>query len=182
MIEGGKGGYLTNLTGLKFEKDTSMLTNISNIDGYEIDIVSSTKSGYKKANILYGGKLVAKCYRQHGFYDLLKENGINWKDIVSKKLLPDDTIFVIMRDTFFIIECKFQKVSGSVDEKLQTCDFKKKQYQKLLKPLNLKVEYVYILSEWFKKSEYQDVLDYIDSVNCHYRFNEIPLSWFGLPC
>jgi len=32
-----------------------------------------------------------------------------------------------------------------------------------------------------KKTEYKDVLDYIQSVNCHYKFNELPLSWLGLP-
>ena len=56
-------------------------------------------------------------------------------EIISKKLLPDDCIFVIINNTLFIIECKFQQVAGSVDEKLQTCDFKKKQYQKLLAKL-----------------------------------------------
>jgi hypothetical protein len=25
------------------------------------------------------------------------------------------------------------------------------------------------------------VLDYIHSVNCHYRFSTLPLSWLGLP-
>jgi hypothetical protein len=25
------------------------------------------------------------------------------------------------------------------------------------------------------------VLDYIISVNCHYRFNTLPLAWLGLP-
>lgn len=24
-------------------------------------------------------------------------------------------------------------------------------------------------------------LDYIESVNCHYKFNELPLAWLGLP-
>lgn len=42
-----------------------------------------------------------------------------------KKLLPDDSIYVILNNTFFIIECKYQQVGGSVDEKLQTCDFKR---------------------------------------------------------
>ena len=76
---------------------------------------------------------------------------------------------------------KFQKVAGSVDEKLQTCDFKKKQYQKLLSRLNIEVEYVYILSNWFKKPEYKDVLNYILSVNCQYYFEYIPLEKLGLP-
>jgi hypothetical protein len=81
----------------------------------------------------------------------------------------------------FIIECKFQQSAGSVDEKLQTCDFKRKQYQKLLSQLNMEVEYMYLLSDWFKKPEYKDVLDYIISVRCSYYFEYIPLHKFGLP-
>ena len=90
----------------------------------------------------------------------LKEYSINWKEVISKKLLPDDSIYVIIRNTVYIIECKFQKVAGSIDEKLQTCDFKKKQYQKLFSRANIEVEYMYLLSDWFKKPEYKDVLDY----------------------
>ncbi|MBR6952752.1 MAG: hypothetical protein IKI43_02890 [Campylobacter sp.] len=79
------------------------------------------------------------------------------------------------------MECKFQQVAGSVDEKLQTCDFKKKQYQKLMSHLNMEVEYIYLLSDWFKKPEYKDTLDYIISVNCQFYFNYIPLQKLGLP-
>jgi len=51
-----------------------------------------------------------------------------------------------------------------------------------LKSLNYKVEFVYVLNQdWFGKAEYKDVLDYIQSMNCHYVFDEIPLSWLGLP-
>ena len=46
-----------------------------------------------------------------------------------------------MRETLFIIEVKYQQLAGSVDEKLQTCDFKRKQYLKLVNYLGLKVEY-----------------------------------------
>ncbi|GAB4415533.1 MAG: hypothetical protein OHK0032_11690 [Thermodesulfovibrionales bacterium] len=35
--------------------------------------------------------------------------------------------------------------------------------------------------DWFNKPVYKDVLDYIHSVNCHYKFNELPLAWLGLP-
>ncbi len=100
---------------------------------------------------------------------------------MSKKLLLDDALLVIVRETFFIIEVKYQQIAGSVDEKLQTCDFKRKQYLKLVQPLGIKVEYVYVLNDWFKQPSYKDVLDYINSVNCHYKFNELPLSWLGLP-
>jgi hypothetical protein len=76
---------------------------------------------------------------------------------------------------------KFQEVAGSVDEKLQTCDFKHKQYQKLLSPLKIKVKYVYVLNDWFMKKEYEDVLKYIDSVGCYYFFNILPFHFLDLP-
>lgn len=79
------------------------------------------------------------------------------------------------------IEWEFQQVAGSVDEKLQTCDFKKKQYQRLLYGANIEVEYIYLLSDWFRNPKYQDVLDYIISVHCHYFFEYIPLARLGLP-
>lgn len=75
---------------------------------------------------------------------------------------------------------KYQARSGSVDEKLQTCDFKKKQYTKLFKPLNIKVEYYYVLNDWFRKPEYEDVFEYIESVGCKYFIEELPLDEIGL--
>ena len=55
------------------------------------------------------------------------------------------------------------------------------QYQKLMAPLNIDVEYIYLLSEWFKDPKYKDVLDYIISMRCHYYFEYIPLTKLGLP-
>ena len=43
------------------------------------------------------------------------------------------------------------------------------------------VEYIYLLSDWFKHLRYRDVLDYIISVDCSYYFNYIPLKKLGLP-
>jgi len=76
---------------------------------------------------------------------------------------------------------KFQKEAGSVDEKLQTCDFKKKQYKKLMSQLNIDVGYIYILSDWFKHPPYKDTLDYVISVGCQYYFEYLPLKKLGLP-
>ncbi|HOV46213.1 MAG: hypothetical protein KBG82_08285 [Spirochaetes bacterium] len=176
MKKGGIGGSKTS-TGLNFEKKVDLQTLLSRIKGYEIK-KSKVKSG---SYVYFYKKLVARCFQKYEFYKYLDENRIDWKKIISKRLLPDDTILVIVRETLFIIEVKYQHVAGSVDEKLQTCDFKRKQYLKLVTPLGLKVEYVYVLNDWFKKPEYKDVLDYIQSVNCHYKFNELPLSWLGLP-
>lgn len=176
MKTGGLGGGNTR-TGLYFERKVDFNELLRSIPGYELKKILH-KSGL---GVFFEKKLVARCFRKFDFYRFLDEEHIDWKQIISKKLLPDDALLVIVRETLFIIEVKYQQVGGSVDEKLQTCDFKRKQYLKLVTPLGLKVEYVYVLNDWFKKPEYKDVLDYIHSVNCHYKFNELPLAWLGLP-
>ncbi len=176
MKNGGLGGEKT-LTGLNFEKKVDFQKLLGAIPGYEVKKVLD-KAGM---GVFFEGKLIARCFRKYDFYQFLSESKVDWKSLLSKKLLPDDALLVIVRETLFIIEVKYQQVAGSVDEKLQTCDFKRKQYLKLVSSLGLKVEYVYVLNNWFKKPEYKDVLDYIHSVNCHYRFNELPMAWLGLP-
>lgn len=170
MISKGKGGSNTK-TGLIFEGKTDLSTFLGKQKGYKV----------KDGNVFYDGKQVARILKKSGFYKFLEENNIEWKEIISKRLFPDDSIYVILNNTLYIIECKFQQVAGSVDEKLQTCDFKKKQYQKLLFRANIEVEYVYLLGEWFKHPSYKDVLDYIISVGCHFYFEYIPLEKLGLP-
>ena len=131
--------------------------------------------------IFYKDKEVAQSYRKNALYKYLESKKVDYKKYLSKKLLPDEALYVIVNNTLFIIEMKFQKVAGSVDEKLQTCDFKRKQYAKLMAPLNIEVEYIYILSEWFRSPVYKDVLDYIISVGCQYYFKYLPLQKLGLP-
>lgn len=171
MKKGGIGGANTK-TGLYFEGEVDFLTFIRSQKNYTV----------KGIKIFYEGREVALSFKKQGLYQYLAEEGIDYKKFISKRLLPDDVIFVIANNTFFIIEVKFQEVAGSTDEKLQTCDFKIKQYRKLLSRLNVEVQYIYILSDWFKKPEYKDVLDYIVSINgCSYYFNYLPLQKIGLP-
>jgi len=170
MKEKGIGGGNT-ITGLNFEKERDILRILKKARGYSI-----------KGNVIYYlGKEVARSYRKHLLYGFLKSRGVNWRNYISNRLLPDEALYVIVRNTLFIIEMKFQKVAGSVDEKLQTCDFKKKQYKKLMAPLNMEVEYIYILNDWFKKPQYKDTLDYVIAVGCQYYFNYLPLQKLGLP-
>jgi hypothetical protein len=170
MIEKGKKGSSTK-TGLAFEKGKDIFSLIKKIKGY---------SSKDKA-IYYNGEEIARSYKKYALYKFLEGQGIDYTKIISKQLLPDEAVHVLRGKTLFVVEMKFQKVGGSVDEKLQTCDFKKKQYQKLVKPLGLRVEYIYFLSGWFKKPAYRDVLDYITSVGCHYYFDALPLSALDLP-
>lgn len=170
MKVGGIGGANTK-TGLVFEGKTDLSTFLSKQKGYKII----------DGNVYFKDEFVGRIFKKHALYIFLEEYNIDWRSIISKKLLPDDSIFVIIKNTLYIIECKFQSVAGSVDEKLQTCDFKKKQYQKLLSKANIDVEYIYLLSDWFRKPQYKDVLDYIHSVRCQYYFEYIPLNKIGLP-
>lgn len=170
MIDKGKGGGST-ITGLNFEREGDIIELLKKQEGYTV-----------KGNVIYyKNKEVAQSYRKNALYKFLESKGVDYKKYLSKKLLPDEAFYVVINNTLFIIEMKFQKVAGSVDEKLQTCDFKRKQYAKLMAPLNIEVEYIYILNDWFRKPEYKDVLDYIISVGCQYYFKYLPLQKLGLP-
>ena len=170
MKEKGIGGGNT-ITGLNFEKERDILSILDKTNGYSV-----------RGNIIYySGKEVAHSYRKQGLYIFLQSRGVNWHKYISKRLLPDEALYIVVNNTLFIIEMKSQKVAGSVDEKLQTCDFKKKQYRKLMAPLNIEVEYIYILNDWFKNPVYKDTLDYVISVGCQYYFNYLPLKKLGLP-
>lgn len=168
-IKGSGGG--NTVTGLNFEKERDILEILKKANDYSV----------KNSVIYYKGKEVARSFRKQGLYRLLAEKKVDWRKLVSKRLFPDEALYVIVNNTIFIIEMKFQKVAGSVDEKLQTCDFKKKQYRKLMAPLNIDVEYIYILNDWFKNPAYKDTLDYVISVGCQYYFNYLPLQKLGLP-
>jgi hypothetical protein len=169
-ILGGTGGGNT-ITGLNFERETDILELLRNQNGYRVE-----------GNIIYyENNEVARSFRKNALYVYLNSRGIDYRTILSKKLLPDEALYVIVNNTLFIIEVKFQRVAGSVDEKLQTCDFKRKQYAKLMAPLNIEVEYIYILSDWFRSPAYKDVCDYIISVGCQYYFKYLPLQKLGLP-
>ena len=170
MKKGGIGGGST-ITGLNFERKIDILSLLQSKKDYEV----------KKNIVYYKGVEVARSYKKRALYRFISSQGVDYTKILSKRLEPDEALYVVINNTLFIIEMKFQKTGGSVDEKLQTCDFKKKHYAKLMAPLNIEVQYIYILSDWFRKPQYKDVLDYIISVRCQYYFEYLPLQKLGLP-
>lgn len=103
-------------------------------------------------------------------YSYLKERGIKWENIISRKLLPDEAYFNPTTKELIIYEKKFQQTQGSADEKPQTCGFKISQFRKLGAAIGAeKVTYTYILNNWFAQPMYKDMLDYIRSVDgCDY--------------
>jgi len=111
---------------------------------------------------------------KHNLYKYMDKLGIKWNDVISKKLLPDEAYFDENTKELKIYEKKFQQVAGSADEKPQTCAFKIFQFRKIGKAIGAeKVTYTYLLSPWFSKPEYKDMLDYIKSVDgCDYQIME----------
>ncbi len=163
------GGAKTNLNGLEFEGRTDLLEALK----------KHPECTVEGNQVFKDGKIVAHYYEKHNLYSgFLLPSGVDYRTILSKKLLPDGALLV--GNTIYIIEKKYQAGSGSVDEKLQTCDFKKKQYTKLFKPLNIKVEYYYVLSKWFDSKKNNDVFEYIKSVDCKYFIEELPFNEIGL--
>jgi hypothetical protein len=174
MKKGGIGGGNTK-TGINFEGKIDFITLLDRLHDYS---VKKAEIGFE---IFFNNKLVAQTFKKYDFYKFLEKKGVQWKKYITKRLLPDDAIYVIHNNILYILEMKYQEVEGSVDEKLQTCDFKKKQYKKLLSQLNIDIEYIYILSDWFRQKKYKDVLDYVISVGCQYYFEYLPLHKIGLP-
>lgn len=164
------GGANTNVNGLHFEQTTSLNDTLKGV-GYTID------GHLVKRN----GQPIGLSVPQNNFYKyFLEPNGIDYSKINSKQWRPDEAFVNYNNRTVYIIEKKFQHSSGSVDEKIPNCDFKKKEYIKLVHPLGYNVEFIYILSDWFMADQYRDTLQYVMDVGCYYYYNELPLDVLGL--
>ncbi len=97
MIKDGVGGN-TTLTGLVFENKVDLISLLDKEKGYSV--VKST-AGH---NILFNDEKVARCFKKHNFYKFLDESNIDHKNILSKKLLPDDALLVTARKRFLLLK------------------------------------------------------------------------------
>jgi len=166
------GGANTNLNGLSFEERTCLIEAFKNHE--QIDVNENNE-------IIFNGEVIGFYTEKHNFYkDFLKPFGINYKDILSKKLLPDSVFVNVKNNTVYIIEKKFQKSEGSVDEKLQTGPYKKRMFVKLCAETGYNVEYYYLLNDWYSKDVYRDVKEYLRESGCRHYTNTIPLYALGV--
>lgn len=164
------GGALTNAHGLYFEQTTALKDALIN-GGFRV------KADGKVCNAK--GLVLGYSKSKRDFIQFLDERDVDLS-VNSDTLLPDDAFINIMNRTIYIIEKKFQSVPGSVDEKLQTCLYKKNQYHKLVSQIGYDIAYTYVLNDWFQQPKYIDVLKYIEDVGCSYFFNELPLEFLGI--
>ena len=88
----GTGGANTK-TGIVFEGNTDLSTFLNKQIDYKVT----------NENVYFKEELVARVFKKHSFYKFLDENGVVWKSIISKRLLPDDSIYVIINNTMFIV-------------------------------------------------------------------------------
>lgn len=111
---------------------------------------------------------------KHDFYRFLEQRNIKWQEFLSRKLLPDEAYWDEKTKTLSVFEKKTQQCEGSADEKPQTCAFKIWEFSKIGAALGAKqITYTYILSSWFNKPKYKDMLDYIKTVpGCDYIIKE----------
>lgn len=138
----GAGGANTNASGLKYEKDTT---------------IEETPKGFVQLN----KSLLKK------FMIARNEYNPNNIPVAHGCKEPDEAYVSVDKKKIYIIEKKFQTVSGSVCEKIQTAVFKKFHYNELY-PL-YDVIYVYCLSDWFKENCKAE-LQYLQK-------NNIPIFW-----
>jgi len=165
MRKGGKGGARTNETGLAFEFRTSLEALLVQA-GYQV------VDGVIFRDFVEVGELAAKS-KINKF--LKKRNAIVEPPRVGK-LEPDEAIYVSHCDTLFIIEKKFQSVEGSTDEKIQTAVYKVHYYNMLLEGTGVKLKFLYLLNDWFKKEKYNLVIEWLLENGVAVYFEEIPLS------
>ncbi len=164
------GGALTNVHGLSFEQTTSLSDALKN-NGYKVTFDGKV---YNSEDNLIGFSK-----SKNDFRNFLKHNDVDLS-VNSDTLLPDDAFINLTNKTVYIIEKKFQHGSGSVDEKLQTCLYKKRQYYKLVSQIGFDIAYTYVLNDWFDQNKYRDVFEFIEEMGCFYFFNELPLDFLEI--
>ena len=163
MIKNGIGGCKTVKNGLCFEEKT-YLADLLLKKGYPLQLIENKKikSKIKGYQLIEDGVPAIIVTRGARIYkDIESLYGVNVRVGLSGRLWPDDALIDIKNGIVYILEKKFQSTKGSVDEKLQTCDFKKKQYQKMFEKIGLEVKYTYVCCDFFKKDKYRDVVEYI---------------------
>lgn len=164
------GGDLTNAHGLYFEQTTSLNDALINGD-YRL---TSDGKVYNSNDLLLGYNK-----SKRAFIRFLEDKNIDLS-VNSDTLLPDDAFINVRNSVVYIIEKKFQSVASSVDEKLQTCPYKRRQYYKLVSQIEYDIAYTFVLNDWFKQPKYYDVLKFIKECGCYYFFNELPLQFLNI--
>ena len=183
MKKGGIGGAKTQKAGADFEASTAedLIQKLVK-QGYKVTgehRLSSSKSTLHGVSLISPKKNSLEIYYQDGIYKLFFEpRGVNWRKHFSARLKPDSAIYSEATKTLTIIEKKQQETSGSVAEKLQTCDYKMLYYTTLCNQIGIKVDLIWQLGPYFEMQQVnlRSVFDYMKSKGSRYFFGHIPVT------
>jgi hypothetical protein len=162
----GAGGANTNVNGLSYEEKTDLSCLYTECVQKKDETLRTIKFAGFDGEFINVNKSAL-----HKYMTKIGEKNIDLQPAAGC-IYPDEAYLDTTRKTLYIIEKKFQKGKGSVDEKLQTGPFKKTHYGKLFP--NYTVHYIYCLADWFKRDEYASVLEYLEE-------NDIPVFWGSDP-
>lgn len=169
MKKDGTGGANTNRTGLPFERSTKL-----------VDSLVAAGFTIQERNVLRGRNTVAQLVGKSSIHQFLAEKGTVHAMPRVGRLEPDDAIYVMETDTLFVIEKKWQEVEGSTDEKIQTAVYKMYYYNYLLEGSGIKLRFIYLLNDWFKREKYELVIKWLRENGVDIHFNSLPLSELDL--
>jgi len=174
------GGAFTANSGSDFEDALfAELADDLQENGYsEIDILRGPISAkYVRYSHATQGEL--EVFFKASVHKLFFEpRGVKTADYFSARLEPDTAIYSPKTKTLTIIEKKQQNTTGSVAEKLQTCDYKMLYYSTLCSPIKVKVDLIWQLGPYFEQQQVglRSVFEYMNSKGSRYFFGHIPVS------
>ena len=143
----GAGGKNTTLNGNIFENKTS-IENILISNNYVKKLLNNNKYGYYLEYNLPPKKIIY--LTQSGLKTYIK-NTFN----INIYRHPDEAFLIIQNNKYYlkILEKKNQNVDGSVEDKLKTGLFNKKEYEKMLNQnqnIIFNIEYAFCLSKFLQ--------------------------------
>ena len=191
----GDPGSKAARNGKEFEKISKLALNKLH-PKYGVDMMNGDDKGYI---IFEGSKVICEAYPKGKLEVYLNKNGLYRKEkdieceedfknvgvyvdgvINIETIKPDDCIVNNPQKTIYVVEQKFQKIGGSVDEKLRTFDYRLKYFKKIFAPLGMKVKLIYVFNDWFKKKQYLNVKKEMMEVGIDIYYNSLPPYAIGL--
>jgi len=144
----GAGGANTTFNGSSFEKKTSIENKLLE-NGYTKTIFNNKQTfGYYFEYVNENYKIIYLTQSGFRLYFKLKYNIDVYRN-------PDEAFLIIKEDKYYlkILEKKNQNVAGSVEDKLKTGQFNRREYEKMFKDssLNIIISYSFCVSQYLKK-------------------------------
>lgn len=160
------GGARTNENGLAFEKAVNPLQIFE-----KYNMTYTEQDG----KVYYGDLLTGYYLCQYDIYPKFFDKFIkDYDEITPIKHRPDGMYVNLLNQTIYIFENKSQEGKGSVDSKILTGWYYKKIYEKYATRIGFRVEFTFILCDWFKQHKYSEYRNAIHDQKCNYTYSLRP--------